>query len=123
MPTYGICTIQNLSLRTTDHLISARRPDQVIVNKNNKKRVSAFPADHRVKFKEREKRDEYLDLARELKKTMENESEGDTNCNWRARYNHQSIGIGDLDIRGRVETIQTTTLLKSARILRRVLEI
>ena len=29
------------------------------------------PADHRVKIKEREKRDKYLDLARELKKAME----------------------------------------------------
>ena len=31
-------------------------------------------------------------------------------------------GLKDLEIRGRVETIQTTTLLRSARILRRVLE-
>ena len=55
----------------TDHLISARRPDLVIVNK--KERTCqvvdfAVPADHRVKLKESEKRDNYLDLARELKK-------------------------------------------------------
>ena len=31
-------------------------------------------------------------------------------------------GMEDLEIRGRVETIQTTALLRSARILRRVLE-
>ena len=31
-------------------------------------------------------------------------------------------GLEDLEIRGRVEAIQTTTLLRSARILRRVLE-
>ena len=31
-------------------------------------------------------------------------------------------GLEDLEIRGRVDTIQTTTLLKSSRILRRVLE-
>ena len=30
--------------------------------------------------------------------------------------------LKDLEIRGRVETIETTTLLRSARILRRVLE-
>ena len=30
--------------------------------------------------------------------------------------------LEDLEIRGQVETIQTTALLKSARILRRVLE-
>ena len=54
-----------------DHLISARRPDLIIINK--KKRISkiadfAVPADHRIKLKECEKRDKYLDLARELKK-------------------------------------------------------
>ena len=31
-------------------------------------------------------------------------------------------GLEDLEIRGRMETIQTTTLLRSARILRRILE-
>ena len=36
-----------------------------------------------VKVKENEKKDKYLDLARELKKkTMEHESDGDTNCIW-----------------------------------------
>ena len=37
-------------------------------------------ADHWVKLKEREKKDKYLDLSRELKKTVEHESDGDTNC-------------------------------------------
>ena len=55
----------------TDHLISARRPDLIIIN--NKNRTSkivdfAVPADHRIKLKEREKKDKYLDLAMELKK-------------------------------------------------------
>ena len=31
-------------------------------------------------------------------------------------------GLEDLELSGRAETIQTTTLLRSARILRRVLE-
>ena len=34
------------------------------------------PADHRVKLKENEKWDKYLDLTRELKKTVEHESDG-----------------------------------------------
>ena len=25
---------------------------------------------------------------------MEHESDGDTNCNWQARYSHEKIGIG-----------------------------
>ncbi len=31
-------------------------------------------------------------------------------------------GLEDLEVRGRMETIQTTALLRTARILRRVLE-
>ena len=55
----------------TDHLILARRPDHIIINK--KKRIGkivdfAVPADHRINLKESEKKDKHLDLARELKK-------------------------------------------------------
>ena len=55
----------------TDHLIPARRPNHIMINK--KKRTYkivdfAVPADHRIKLKECEKKDKYLDLARELKK-------------------------------------------------------
>ena len=46
----------------TDYLISARRLDLMIVKK--KKSDFAVPADHRVKIKESEKRDKYVDLAR-----------------------------------------------------------
>ena len=56
----------------TDHLISARRPDLIIINKQ-KKRICkvvdfAVPADHRIKLKECEKKDKYLYLARKFKK-------------------------------------------------------
>ena len=110
-----------------DHLISARRPDLIIINK--KRRISktvvfAVPADHRIKLKEWEKRDKYLDLAREFKKL------------WNMKVTIIPIVIGafgtvtkgllkgleDLEVGDRVETIQTTALLKTARILRRVLE-
>ena len=55
----------------TDHLISARIPDLLIMNK--KKIICkivdfAVPADHRIKLKEREKKDKYLNLAWKLKK-------------------------------------------------------
>ena len=40
------------------------------------------PADHKIKLKENEKKDKYLDLAWKLKKTMEQESDGDTYYNW-----------------------------------------
>ena len=37
-------------------------------------------ADHRIKLKEYEKKDKYLDLARELKKTMKHNGDNYTNC-------------------------------------------
>ena len=58
----------------TDYLISARRPDLLIINNNNKKRefaklsILVFQADHSMKLKEFEKKDKYLDFAREVKK-------------------------------------------------------
>ena len=98
-------------------------------NQQQKKRICkivdfAVPADHRIKLKECEKRDKYLDLARELKKL------------WNMEVTIVPIVIGafstvtkgllkslkDLEVGGRVETIQTTALLKTVRILRRVLE-
>ena len=112
----------------SDHLIPARRPDLIIINKKKKicKIVDfAVVADHRINLKKSEKKDKYLDLARELKKL------------WNMKVTIVPIVIGalrtitkgllkaleDLEIGGRVETIQTTALLRKARILRRVLEI
>ena len=69
----------------TNHLISARRPHLIIINKRKRtcKIVDfAVPAEHSVKLKECEKKDKYLDLAKELKKTMEHASHNYTNCNW-----------------------------------------
>ena len=81
-------------------------------------------ADCKVKLKESEKKNEYLDLTWELKKL------------WNMKVTIIPIVIGvfgtvtigllkrlkDLEIRELAETIQTTALLRSARILRRVLE-
>ena len=77
-----------------------------------------------MNLKESEKKDKYLDLARELKKL------------WNMKVTIVPIVIGalgtitkgllkdleDLEVGGRVETIQTTALLRTARIRRRVLE-
>ena len=109
----------------TDHLISARRPDLIIIN--TKKRICkivdvALPADHRIKRKECEKKNKYLTLARELK-TL-----------WNMKVTIILIVIGafgtetkgllkeleDLEVGGREETIQATALLRTAWILRRV---
>ena len=80
------------------------------------------PADHRIKLKECEKKDKYLDLARELKKL------------WNMKVTFIPIvivafgtvtkrllkGLENLEIGGRVVTIQPTALLRMVRILRRV---
>ena len=49
-----------------------------------------------MKLKENEKRDKYLDLVRDLKKTFEHEGDVDTNCIWSTWNNPQSTvkGIG-----------------------------
>ena len=52
----------------TDHLISTRRPDLVIIKNKPKKKKTAIPVDHRVKLKENEKRGKCRDLAWELEK-------------------------------------------------------
>ena len=85
----------------TDHLISARRPDLTVINKKRTCRIVNFAvlADHRVKLKERKKKDKYLDFTRELKKTVEYE----INIyiyynNWYSWYSHRRIikGTGGL---------------------------
>ena len=82
----------------------------------------AVPANPRVKLKEGEKKEKYLDLARELKKL------------WNMKVTLIPVvialgtvteglikGLEDLEIKRRVVIFQTTALLRSSRILRRVL--
>ena len=113
----------------TDHRILARRPNLVIIKKKKKKRNSkivefAVLAHHRIKLKECEIKDKYLNLARESKKL------------WSMQVTIIPIVIGafgtvtkgllkgleDFEVGGQVETIQTTSLLRTARIMRRILE-
>ena len=99
----------------------------MIIKKRSSKIVDfSIPVDLIIKLKENVKKDKYLELlARELKKRLRN-----------MKVPIIPIGIGafgtvikgllkrleDLEVGGRVETIQTTTFLRMARILRRVLE-
>ena len=59
-------------------------------------------------------------------KNVEDEGDGDTNYNWvhgTVTVNKWLLkGLEDLEVGSWVETIQRTALLKTARILRRVLE-
>ena len=84
----------------------------------------AVPADHRIKLKECEKKDKYLDLARELKKlwNMQVTIIPIVIVAFGTVTKRLPMGLEVFEVRGRVETIKTTDLLRSARILRRVLE-
>ena len=78
----------------------------------------AVPADHRIKLKEFEKKDKYLNLARELKKLRNKQVTiipiviGAFGTVTKGLLK----GLEDLEVSGEVET----TLLKTGRILRRV---
>ena len=112
--------LQDFELQT-NHLISTRS-DLEIVNKK-KKRIAdvTVPPDHKVKIKENEKKDKYLGLAREQKP-------------WNIKGTVILIEISafgripkglvrelkKLKIGRQAETIRTTVLFRSARILRGV---
>ena len=84
----------------------------MIINKKKKKKKIvdfAVQAHHRVKTEENEKREKYLDLAREPKKVVEYECNGDAYCNWHTLNSLQSEkGLEELEISGRAEVIETT---------------
>ena len=111
----------------TDHVISARRPDIVVINKKAKTCVVidvAVPGDRRVVEKEVEKIDKYQDLAREIRKL------------WKLKTKVIPVVIGalgtipkrlpgfikEIGVDTNIELIQRSVLLGTARILRRVLD-
>ena len=110
----------------TDHVIAARRPDLIVLDKKNKVCQIidfAVPYDTGVVQKEAEKIEKYQDLARELRI-------------WKVKTQIIPVVIGALGtipktlvqwlekigIRTKIGELQKTVLLHSARILRRVLE-
>ena len=112
----------------TDHVIEARRPDMIVIDKEKKtcKIIDfAVPADYRLCQKEREKIEKYQDLKRELQ-TL-----------WDLKVSIVPIVIGalgtipktlkqrlkELGVNIKPDQFQTSALLNSARILRKVLEI
>ena len=108
-----------------DHLILARRQNLVIINKKQENLSSCrfwYSMEYRVKIKESEKIDKYLDHARELKRLQ---------TMWVMVIPVVSGALGmitegleieleQLEIVRRMKTIQTTTFLRLTRILKRV---
>ena len=112
----------------TDHVIEARRPDMIVVDKVKKTCTIidfAIHYDSRVNNKEMEKIKKYQNLARELRKL------------WNMKVKVILIIIGTLRITQRqvkkrlevigvetsVKELQKTVIIHSARILRKVLAI
>ena len=112
----------------TDHVIEAWRPDLVVVDK--KERICkiidfAVPGDNRIEEKEKDKIEKYQDLGRELQKIwnvkvtimpLVVDSLGAIPKQYGNRLKQIGITVGKAQV-------QTTVLLRTARILRKVLEI
>ena len=111
----------------TDHVIEARRPDLVVVDKKRRtcKIIDfAVPGDSRIEEKEKEKIEKYQDLRRELQKI------------WNLRVKIMSLVVSSLSaipkqfgnrlketgMIAEIGQVQKTVLLGTARILRKVLE-
>ena len=112
----------------TDLEIHARRPDIIIVDKNLNETIIidvAIPVDVNIRNKEQEKIIKYQDLAREIRKI------------WNVSTKVIPIVIGalgtvtgrleqylkEIGVTTRIELIQKSTLLGTARIIRQVLDI
>ena len=111
-----------------DHLIPTRRPNLVIINKKEKKKKNCIVdfiilAENRVKIKENDKRGEYLDLARELRIMWNMRGTVIASVNGTPVTVSKGLEreLEELEIEGRLKIIQTTAL-RSAKILRKVLE-
>ena len=112
----------------TDHVIEARRPDMIFVEKRNKccKIIDfAITYDSRIEEKEVEKVVKYQDLARELKKL------------WKMKTMVIPIVIGtfgtvpkdlkrrleNIGIETKIDELEKSVILNTARILRKALEV
>ena len=111
-----------------DHVIEARRPDIVVVEKENNKAIIvdiASPWDHRVYEKEGEKIEKYQDLKREIGRL------------WGIRHlevvpvvvgalgvvsKRLDAWLEKLGVTIRTGLLQKTALLGTARILRKLLD-
>ena len=107
-----------------DHSVLTRKPDFMLINK--KKRTChlvdfAILPDHKVKMKESKMRNKSLDLPRELKK-LRNMMVMVMPIIAGTLGRIPKKSLEGLEIWGRKKNIQTTALLRVARILWRVLE-
>ena len=110
----------------TDHVIIARRPDMIIIDKHtNKAQVIDFtiPYDSGVDSKEIEKMEKYQDLVRELKKLWDMKIVIIPIVLGALRTTLKTLqkGMKDIEIKTSICELQKTVILHTARILRKAL--
>ena len=99
----------------TDHVIKARRPDMIVVEKVKKTCTIidfAIPYNSRVNNKEMERIEKYQDLARELRKLWNMKVKLGYSYNYRNTLGTTPI----IGIETRVKELQKTVTIHSARI-------
>ena len=112
----------------TDHVIQHRRPDIVIVYKNERRCHIvdvAVPGDKRVEQKEQEKIEKYGELKRELKKIWKLTNVGVVPIVVGALgivSNNLKDWLVKMDLKCDLENLQKAALLGTAKLLRNVLE-
>ena len=106
----------------TDHLISARRLDLVKINNKRELAKRCYPGCQLSTIERKRKEGKWLDLARELKNTVEHESDNYTDRNSCSWYRHEWINTrtGELG-NNKTSGDRTKALLRSLRLLKRVL--
>ena len=107
----------------TDHVIEARRPDMVIIDKTKyeyKIIDFACPFDSRIEERQKDKINGYNDLKRKLKKNMGCTSESNPCSASCIKNNTKEIKqrLSDVGIERRIVGFQKTIILYSARVLR-----
>ena len=111
-----------------DNLIEARRSDVIVIDKKKQKGIiidNAVPVDLRVEEKEKEKMEKYQDLKREIRrlwKLINVEVVPVVIGDLGSVSTEFDRWMGKLGITCNVGVMQKTTLLGTARILRKVLE-
>ena len=104
-------------LECSDHSISSRRLNLVCINKVIK--LFTLSVDYREKIHESGNTGKYLDLAKQLKnRTYILWWNILSSTHWKSFPGFEKKRLEELSIRGRIETVNTTTLIRSGKILR-----
>ena len=112
----------------TDHVIEARRPDMIIIDKTkNESKIIDFacPFDSRIEEREKDKMKGYNDLKRELKKMWDMPVKVIPAVVGALGTTPKKLKqwLSDMGIKTRIVELQKTTILYSARILQNVIEV